>query len=271
MSEAAWLALVILPAAVFGGLFLRSRREARELRRRLDVSAEQLQTLQLSFSRFAPEEVVERIISEGGTVEGGRVDVSVLFADLVGFTALSEEVEPDVLVRILNGYFERMSDAIAANRGYVSKFIGDGLLAFFGALARNPWQCDDAAHAALAMRAALAEYNDELRQAGLPTLRVGIGVHSGSGIAGLVGSRDLMEFTIIGRAVNVAARVQDLTRRLDGDVIVTESLREKLDPRFQVRPLPTSSVKGVSVPLQVHAVDGYATDVGEVAASDEPT
>ncbi len=262
MSDPAWLALVIVPAAVLGGLFLRSRREERELRRRLDVSADQLQSLQMSFSRFAPEEVIERIISEGGTVEGGRVEVSVLFADLVGFTALSEEVEPDVLVRILNGYFERMSDAITAHRGYVSKFIGDGLLAFFGALARNPWQCDDAAHAALAMQDALASYNDELREEGLPALRVGIGLHRGYGVAGLVGSRDLMEFTIIGRAVNVAARVQELTRRLDGDVIVTESLRERLDPRFRVRSLPTSSVKGVIVPLEVHAVDGYATDVG---------
>ncbi len=258
MSDAVWLVALLIAAAIPAGLYWRSRREVEDLSRRLDLSASQLQSLQLSFSRFAPDEVIERIIADEGNVKGDRVEVAVVFADLVGFTALSEEVEPDVLVGILNGYFERMSDAIAAHRGHVSKFIGDGILAFFGALSRNPWQCNDAAHAALAMQAALKEYNGELRREGLPSLRVGIGVHHGVGIAGLVGSRELMEFTIIGRTVNVAARVQDLTRRLDGDIIVTDALLEKLDPRFDSRPLPASTVKGVSEALQVYAVDGYS-------------
>ncbi len=249
-------------AGVLGWVVVRWRGDVRELRRRLDVSASQLQNLQLSFSRFAPGELIERIINDGDQVRGQRLEVTVLFADLAGFTALSERTAPDVLVQILNGYFERMSDAISHHRGHVSTFIGDGILALFGALSPNPWQSDDAVHAALAMRATLAEYNRELEADGLPTLRVGIGLHRGTGIAGLVGSRELMEFTVVGRTINVAARVQDLTRQFGTDILITAQLRAKLDPRFAVRDLPATEVKGVKDAIVIHAVEGYDAPSG---------
>ncbi len=254
-----------VPTLVLGALLLlalvfwlrRSRREIRRLRARLESSSADLQNLQLAFSRFAPDEVIERVIASGVQRIGEKKEATVLFADIVGFTALSERVEPTALVGLLNGYFDRMSHAIAAHRGHVSTFIGDGILAFFGALAPNPWQADDAVHAALAMRASLAEYNRELARDGLPGFQVGIGLHRGQGVAGLVGSRDLMEFAFIGRTVNVAARVQQLTRQLDGDILVTAPLRERLDPRFRLRALPPASVKGLSEPLAVYAVDAF--------------
>jgi adenylate cyclase len=236
-------------------LLYRSRLEVLRLHRHLESAAAQLQNLQVSFSRFAPDEVIERVIADGVTSHGEKKEVTVLFADLVGFTALSESVEPAVLVRILNGYFEHMSRAITENRGHVSTFIGDGILALFGALQPNPWQADDAVRAALAMRAALAAYNDELRHNGLPTLRVGIGLHRGEGVAGLVGSRDLMEFTFVGRTVNVAARVQELTRQYATDIIVTDHLLETLAASFRTTPLPPTPVKGVAEPLRIHAVE----------------
>ena len=85
----------------------------------------------------------------------------------------------------------------------------------------------------------------------------GIGLHRGMGVAGLVGSKNLMEFAVAGRTVNVAARVQDLTRQLEADIIVTEELRGTLDPRFRLRELPATPVKGVTEPLVIHAVDGF--------------
>jgi class 3 adenylate cyclase len=234
----------------------RAHHELRRLHRHLESAATQLQHLQASFSRFAPDEVIERVIANGVSSQGEKKVVTVLFADLVGFTALSERVEPAVLVRILNGYFETMSRAITENRGHVSTFIGDGILALFGALQPNPWQADDAVRAALAMRAALAAYNQELAAEGLPTLRIGMGVHRGEGVAGLVGSRDLMEFAFVGRTVNVAARIQELTRQYPADIIVTERLRETLDASFRTTPLPPTPVKGVAQPLRIHAVAG---------------
>jgi adenylate cyclase len=186
---------------------------------------------------------------------GEKKEVSVLFADLVGFTALSESLEPNVLVGILNGYFERMSEAIADHRGYVSTFIGDGILAFFGATDPNPWQGNDCVHAARAMRAALSDYNRELADRNLPELAIGIGLHRGTGVVGLVGSQRLKEFAFVGRAVNVAARVQGLTRNFSVDIILTETLKQTIDPNFATHPLPDTSVKGVEKPLAIHVLD----------------
>jgi adenylate cyclase len=258
-----WLAVVIAGIAALVvvaaiALLRRSRNEVRRLRERLESASHDLQNLQLSFTRFAPDEVIERVIATGGEDMGEKKEVTALFADLVGFTALSESLEPSVLVRILNGYFERMSTAVSDHRGYVSTFIGDGMLAFFGALAPNPWQGNDAVSAALEMRAALADYNRELAGQGLPTLALGIGLHRGEGVMGLVGSRELKEFAFVGRVVNVSARVQGLTRLHDADIIVTETLKRSLDPRFVLRPLPTTRVKGVKQPLELYAVDGAA-------------
>ena len=237
-------------------LLHRARQENERLTRRLATASEELQSLQSAFSRFAPSEVIERVISQGVESRGEKKEVTALFADLVGFTALSESIEPTDLVRVLNGYFERMSRAIVGNRGHVSTLIGDGILAFFGALEPNPWQADDAARAALTMRAELADYNRELEAEGLPSLAFGIGLHRGVGVAGLVGSRELMQFAFVGRIVNVAARAESLTRELDTDIILTEAVKDTLDPRFELRPLPVTRVKGVDRELVIYALAG---------------
>jgi adenylate cyclase len=252
LAVAGLVALAALLAAL-----LAARRESRRLRGRLEDAARSLQDLQLAFGRFAPDEVVERVLESGISHDGRRCEVTALFCDLVGFTALSEKLEPSVLVRVLNGYFERMSEAIEAHRGHVSTFLGDGILALFGALAPNPWQANDAVHAALAMREALRTYNRELEAEGLPPLAIGIGLQRGTGVAGLVGSRRLKEFAVVGRIVNVAARVQELTREHDADVIVTDAVARGLDPRLALRALPPARLKGVSEPVRVHAVLGH--------------
>lgn len=242
---------------LLAALLWSARREAARLRSRLEVASKNLERLQMSFSRFAPEELVEQIIASGLPTSGEKKEVTVLFADLVGFTALSERVEPSVLVRILNGYFERMSRAITDHRGHVSTFIGDGVLALFGALEPNPWQGNDALHAALAMRSALAAYNRELAAQGLPRLSIGVGLHRGVGIAGLVGSEELKEFAVVGGPVNVAARVQDLTRTHGVDILLTEAVRKTLDPRFALRPLPAAELRGIAQPVSVFAAERF--------------
>jgi adenylate cyclase len=132
--------------------------------------------------------------------------------------------------------------------------IGDGILALFGALEANPWQTDDAVRAALAMRAELAAYNAELAAEGLPKLALGIGVHRGTGIAGLVGSPELMQFTVVGTVVSVAARVQSLTREHKVDVLVTADAQRAIDPRFALRALPAQTLKGISEPVTTFAL-----------------
>jgi len=250
------LAGLVLAGAVALALH-RLRADRRRLRRRIDAATTELQHLQLSFARFAPNAVVESIAARARIPEAERREVTVLFADLVGFTALSEQLDPDVLVAVLNEYFVRMSRVIGEHRGHVAKFIGDGLMALFGALEPNPWQVNDAVHAALAMQRALVAYNAELASRGLPALRAGIGIHRGTAVAGLIGSDALMEFTVIGRPVNLASRVEGLTRTHHVDILVTAAVRDRLDPRFVLDELPAREVRGVAEPVVTYAVRGF--------------
>jgi adenylate cyclase len=252
-------------------VLLRTRRRTARLRERLDTASAELERLQRVFARFAPHGVIEDVIAGGVRVDRGeRKEVTVLFADLVGFTPLTERIDPDVLVGVLNGYFERMSRAIAAHQGHLSTLIGDGILALFGAIDLNPWQSNDAVHAALAMRAVLADYNAQLAARGLPPLALGMGLHRGMGVAGLVGSQDLVQFTVVGSTVNVAARVQDLTRSFGVDILVTEAVRAALDPRFRLRPLAPVALRGIAEPVPVWAVEGFDASRKVEPASDPP-
>jgi adenylate cyclase len=259
-----WALELFLAGLLVGTLALlrRARRERAQLRQRLDLSAQELERLQRSFARFAPEQVIERIIAAGISTSAEKKEVTVLFADLVGFTTLSEQLEPEVLVRVLNGYFARMSRVITAHRGHVSKFIGDGILALFGALERNPWQANDAVHAALAMQTELAAYGRELGLDLPAPLRVGIGLHRGSVVAGVTGSDELMEFTVIGPTVNLASRVERLTRKVGADILVTDAVRRQLDERFALRALPPESVRGIVEPVPTYAVEGFRASDG---------
>lgn len=264
MTLLAWGAVAALSAllAVLGAALLWTRRRAERLRERLDTASAELERLQHAFTRFAPQAVVEEVIARGVSTRGERKEVTVLFADLVGFTPLTESVDPATLVRILNGYFERMSRAITEHQGHISTLIGDGILALFGAVEPNPWQSNDATHAALAMRAALAEYNRELAAEGLPTLALAVGLHRGTGVAGLVGSQDLVQFTVVGSTVNVAARVQDLTRAHGVDILATQPVRASLDPRFTLRALPPTPLRGIAEPMEIWAVEDFVTVPG---------
>jgi class 3 adenylate cyclase len=249
-------ALILIAGLAY--LLRRKSAEASGLRTRLESASMDLERLQSSFGRFAPQEIVERVIATGVATGGERKEVTALFADLVGYTSLSDRLDPGVLVRILNGYFGRMSRAITEHRGHVSTLIGDGLLALFGALEPDPWQGDGAVHAALAMRAELAEYNRELEEEGLTPLEIGIGLHRGVGVAGLVGSRELIQYAFVGRTINIAARIQDLTRLHGVDILVTRELRQTLDPRFVLRELQPAEVRGIAEPVDIFAVERFS-------------
>ena len=258
-----WLAaLAAALAAGLGVAWWQQRSAAAALRRQLETAALELQQLQQACARLAPAGVVDRLVAEGvhagAELPAERKVVTALFSDLVGFTAMSEGLEPAVLARILDGYFQRMSDAVHAHSGHVSTWLGDGMLAYFGALRPNPWQCGDAVRAALAMRESLQAYNAELARDGLPPLALGIGIHRGPGLAGMIGSRERREYGFVGRTVNLAARVQTLTRTHGVDILVTEAVRAELGDAFRLEAMPAERVKGIDVPVATWAVRGGA-------------
>jgi adenylate cyclase len=231
-----------------------NRRQLVRTRAELDDAHTRLRDLELSFRRFAPAEVVNALAERDEAASTGRRQVTVLFADLKGFTALSERIEPEQLVDLLNGYLQAMDGAVAAHHGRIAKFMGDGLLALFGAMHANPWQARDAVHAALAMRAALDEYNASASEA----LAMGVGIHSGEVVAGVMGSARLREFTVIGDVVNTAARVESLTRTHDVDILITDAVRAQLEGAFRLREMTRAEVKGKAESLATWAVDGRA-------------
>jgi adenylate cyclase len=258
MTASVAVGVLLAALAILAVAWSAQRQRIRRLESGLQAAEDQLQHLQDACTRLAPAGVVQRLVADAGIAgtetAAERKVVTALFADLVGYTALSERLEPAVLARMLNGYFQRMSDAIHEHRGHVSTFLGDGILAYFGALQPNPWQCNDAVRAALAMQRSIRDYNVELQREGLPPLAVGIGIHRGPGLAGLIGSRERMEYGFVGRTVNLAARVQSLTRTHQVDILVTDALRAELDPGFALTPMPPERVKGIAEPVVTWAV-----------------
>lgn len=257
LSASAAVVLLLAAVAALSIALWKAQLGSRRLGERIRTRAAELEMLQQAFSRFAPHEIVEDIIERGVSTRSEKKVVTVLFADLEGFTSMSEKLDPAVLVEILNGYFREMSRAIESRRGHVSKLIGDGILALFGALEHDPWQVDDAVHAALDMRQRLAAYNEQLEARGRPRLSMGIGIHHGEVVAGIVGSDQITEYTVLGSVVNLASRVEGLTRRHPTDILVTEAVKTSLDERFRLSAILPEKVKGVSEPVPTWSVDGF--------------
>lgn len=247
------LAATVAGLALAVGLLLR---RLHSLKARLGFMGQELEKVQRSCALLAPAGIVQRVVSDGLEGAAEHKVVTALFVDLVGYTALSEKLPAAVLARVLNGYFERVSDAVTAANGRVATFLGDGVLCFFGALEPNPWQCNDAVGAALEIRASLAEYSAVLEREGLPAIRAGIGIHRGPGLAGLIGTRARREYTVVGPTVNIAARVQALTRTHGTDILVTESVRAELDPRLELAPYAPVAVRGLAGEVATYGVLG---------------
>lgn len=263
----AWLlaaALVLVSALGAGALVLRLR--ARENQRLVAAAQDKLEQLQRQFERFVPADVVDQLAETHGTYAPQRRQVTMLFADLRGFTSLSDRLDPAVMVDLLNGYFRRMNAAIDRNHGHLTELMGDGLLALFGALEPNPWQGRDAVLAALEMRSELERYNEELRSKSLPELRFGVGIHSGEVVAGIMGAGTLNKFGVTGDPINVASRIEGLTSLHKVDLLVTEEIRATLDGRFVLRAMPAVAVKGKPAPITTYWVQGIAEARGSGAA-----
>ena len=210
----------------------------------LDERARRLRTANL-FTRFLDARVVAELIDKGEIdfrQQAEAREISVLFSDIRGFTALSEVSAPEAVVAMLNGYFSRQVGVIFAHGGTLDKFIGDAIMAFWGAPAAQADHAARAVTAALAMSDALEELRGQLGAIGAE-LEIGIGIHSGSAVVGLIGSSDRLDYTAIGDTVNLASRVEGLTKGV-ARVLVTEATREAAGDAFAWRDCGVHQVKG---------------------------
>ena len=237
--------LVAAGSATFGGAAYQYFVEGREKRR-----VKQL------FSRYVSKDVYDQLLAspDDARLGGHRRHMTVLFSDIRGFTSVSERGEPEEIVAQLNEYFSRMVPVVFAHRGTIDKFVGDMIMALFGAPLDDPDHADHAVEAALAMTAELAALNRDWAAEGRPALNIGIGISTGDMVAGNLGSESIMSYTVIGDNVNLGARLESLNKEYGTHVIISEATRQALRGRYDLQTLGEVTVKGKSRPVRIHAV-----------------
>ena len=215
-------------------------------------------TLERYVSKNLVKEVLENPDSYYSTLRGARVPVAILFSDLVGFTTLSEKADPEALVAQLNEYLSQMTSVVFSTGGTLDKFIGDAIMAVWGNV-RSLGTAQDAkncARAALGMRRELRELNQKWRDQGRMGLGMGIGINQGEVIVGNIGSQERMDPTVIGDSVNLASRLEGLTRIYGVDILVGASAAELVRDEFYLRSVARVQVKGKSQPVDVFTLIG---------------
>ncbi len=208
------------------------------------------------FSRYVSKDVYDRLVADPSlaALGGARRTMTVLFSDVRGFTAMSEKGSPEEVVAQLNEYFSRMVQVVFDHRGTVDKFVGDMVMALFGAPLDDDDHAEHAVQAALAMVEALGELNAGWQAQGRPTLDIGIGINTGDMVAGNIGSDTIMSYTVIGDAVNLGARLESLNKDYGTRVIISEATRSRLKGRYDIHPLGDVVVKGKSKPVAIFEV-----------------
>jgi adenylate cyclase len=216
------------------------------------LAAEQLHRERLG--RYFSPQVAAQIQQTGlGLANGQQCVVTVLFADLRQFTTLSEHLSPVETVALLNDFQSRMVAAVFAHGGTLDKFLGDGLMAYFGAPVEQAEHPRLGLRCALAMQAALAELNTARLSRNQPALRMGIGLHTGPAIVGAIGTEIRREFTAVGDAVNIASRLESLTRQYDEDILLSGETARQVADDVALRALGETQVRGRSQPVRLFA------------------
>ena len=217
-----------------------------------DISQEK--RLKTTMYRYLNPHVAEQVMAlgEDGLMVGERKDVSVLFSDIRGYTTLTENLEAAEVVKLLNDYFETMVEAVFDQEGTLDKFIGDAVMAVFGA----PLPIDDhawaAVNSALDMRHRLARFNYDRMSDALPEIRIGIGISSGEVVSGNIGSQRKMEYTVIGDGVNLSSRLEGITKKYGCDIVLSEYTYERCQDRIWSRELDRIRVKGKNQPVKIY-------------------
>ena len=221
-----------------------------------DISQEK--RMKTTLYRYMTPSVADRVMALGEDVlmVGERKDVTVLFSDIRGYTTLTEKLEAAEVVSMLNEYFETMVESVFHCEGTLDKFIGDALMAVFGAplpLENHAWS---AVRSALDMRRRLVVFNEERVRQGQPELRIGIGLSSGEVVSGNIGSQRKMEYTVIGDGVNLSSRLESITKQYGCDIVLSEHTYELCKERIRVRELDLIRVKGKMEPVKIYELIG---------------
>lgn len=206
------------------------------------------------FSQYMDERIVEHVLKNPELIHPGgkRKQVTVFFADIAGFTTISEKLAPEVTSKVLNTIFNECSDIIIKNNGVIDKYIGDCIMAFWGAPVFDEEDESDACMAALQSIEAITEINNSFRKDGLPQVAIRVGIHTGYAIVGNLGSDRLFDYTVVGDTVNLASRLESANKFFSTSILASESTIEKTSGSFFTRELGLLSVKGKEEAVRIY-------------------
>lgn len=198
------------------------------------------------FGRYVSKDVFEQLMAHPDRAElgGKRRDMTVLFSDIRGFTTVTEKGDAEALVTQLNEYFSRMVEIVFRHQGTVDKFVGDMVMALYGAPVDDPHHAEHAVATAVEMVRELGQLNRMWADRGMPPLDIGVGINSGDMIAGNIGSSAIMSYTVIGDNVNLGARLESLNKEYGSRIIISDASRTRLTGDYDIRPLGDVVVKG---------------------------
>ncbi len=238
-------------AAGYGAVTLERRLAAERSRREIKGM----------FSRYMSPSVVEALLADPSKLAmgGTRRRMTVFFSDIRGFTSIAESMRPERLVKVLNAYLDRMTDIVFAHGGVLDKYIGDAVMAFWNAPVDQPDHARRAVLTALAMRTALEEMN-LAHKFGKTTLRIGVGIHTGDMVVGNIGGHARVDYTVIGDSVNLASRMEGLTKEYGVDILISEATAAEVGDEVLTRKLDVAAVKGKKEPVGLFEAVAFSAD-----------
>ncbi|MBT7348817.1 adenylate/guanylate cyclase domain-containing protein [Candidatus Falkowbacteria bacterium] len=226
------------------------------------LESQEKQKIRAGFSQYVAKEVVDELIAkpEKLNLGGERRELTILFSDIRGFTSLSEKMKPEELVHYLNDYLTEMTTVIMDNNGVVDKFIGDAVMAFWNSPLHNENHRQDGLTSALLMQSELVKFNKKMKIRGMPEIKIGIGLNTGEVVVGNLGSHQRFDYTAIGDDVNLASRLESLTKYYGVGILASEKTKAELNNKFVFRYLDTVAVKGKQTGIKIYQVLGELAD-----------
>ena len=222
-----------------------------------------------TFAKYVSPAVVDEILKDPGNIElgGKKMELTVMFSDVRGFTTISEKLDPRALSDLLNSYLTPMTDLVFETKGTLDKYMGDAVMAFWGAPIHFNDHAEHAARCALKMLVKLRELQEGYRAKGLPEIDVGIGLNTGDMSVGNMGSNTVRSYTVMGDSVNLGSRLEGINKQYGTRIIISEFTRAKLGPGFITREVDWVRVKGKALPVRIFELIG---EIGTGATAPDP-
>ncbi len=230
---------------------------------------EEREKIKDAFGKFVNSEIAERAMRGEIKLGGEKKICAIFFSDIRGFTKISEGLAPEEVVEFLNEYMTEMVDCVNKTDGVVDKFIGDAIMAHWGAISSTGNDTENAVNAALMMRAALLKFNQGRGSTKKPIIKFGCGINTGAVISGQIGSEQRLEYTVIGDAVNLASRVEALNKPFGTDILITQDSYDFVKDIFKVEKMPSIKVKGKEAAQVIYAVLGRLDDPATLSSMTE--